>query len=385
MHRVRPSAGAEAGTPDDGTAGFTIIELVVTLSVIVVGLVATMQVFLGSLATTAHSDSRTRATALASREVEGMRAAPYANVGFSAAAPGFVPTVTESGQTYSTVTVTAPASTPTAPAEVIAGVTFNIRRDIVWAPLGSATNAFKRVIATITWTDRAGPHTVRQDAGVYPGGLGVYGGAGATTTTTAVPSTPSNPTGFTATLSATSPATAVDLAWSAGAVLPVYWELQYSANAGGTWVTVTSSQPVGNRTYALSGLSSSTAYLFRIRGINGTLSSQWVQTSAITQAAIVPCTILSASASPTTVHKKNNNALEEDLDVVVNTSGVCAGLKVELPASTAIVATMTQVGTTFSYHHDKNDTRTWSTGAKTIRVLSSSNQQLATISLVVSN
>jgi hypothetical protein len=46
---------------------------------------------------------------------------------------------------------------------------------------------------------------------------------------------------------------------------------------------------------------------------------------------------------------------------------------------------MTQVGTTFTYNHDKNDTRTWSTGAKTIRILSAANDQLATISLVVTN
>ena len=369
----------------DDDAGFTIIELVVALSVIAVGIFATMQVFLGSLATTAYSDSRTRATALAAREVEGMRSAPYTQVGFSSSAPGYVASIVEGGQTYDTVVVSSPLTTPQGTPEVVAGVTYAIRRDIVWMPLGSAANAFKRVIATVTWTDRAGTHSVRQDAGVYPGGLGVYGGAGATTTTTAAPSVPSNPTGFSATLNSISPTTAVDLAWSAGAVLPVYWELQYSANAGLSWVSVTASQPAGTPNYALSGLSSGTAYLFRVRGVNGALTSQWVQSSATTQAAVATCTILSAAVTPTSIQKKSNNALVDDLVVNVNTSGVCLGLKVELPATTPIVTAMTQAGTTFTHNHDKNDSRTWSTGAKTIRVLSSANAQLATISLVVTN
>jgi type IV pilus assembly protein PilV len=58
--------------------GFTIVELVVALTVIAVGVFGAMQVFLGSLKTTPFAESRTRATALAGREVERMRAAPYA-------------------------------------------------------------------------------------------------------------------------------------------------------------------------------------------------------------------------------------------------------------------------------------------------------------------
>jgi prepilin-type N-terminal cleavage/methylation domain-containing protein len=382
---VRLGTRGLAPAHGDDDAGFTIIELVVALSVIAVGIFATMQVFLGSLATTAYSDSRTRATALAAREVEGMRAAPYAQVGVSTSAPGYVSSITEGGQTYQTVVVSSPLITPQGTPEVVGGVTYAIRRDAVWMPLGSATNAFKRVIATVTWTDRAGTHSVRQDAGVYPGGLGVYGGAGATTTTTAAPSVPSNPTGFTATLNSTSPTTAVDLSWSVGAVAPVYWELHYSSNAGASWVPVTASQPAGTTNYALSGLSSGTAYLFRVRGVNGVLSSQWVQATATTQAAAPTCTILSAAVSPTSVQKKSNNALADDLNVYVNTSGVCQGLKAELPTSTPFQVSMLQYGTTFYYIHSKNDTRTWSTGAKTIRILSSTNVQLATISLVVTN
>jgi hypothetical protein len=369
----------------DAEAGFTILELVVALGILAVGIFSTMQVFLGSLSTTAYSDARTRATAIAAREVEDMRAAPYAQVGFSSSASGYVTSITEGGQTYTTVVVASPTVTPQGTAEVVGGVRFGIRRDIVWMPLGSAPNAFKRVIATITWTDRARSHTVRQDAGVYPGGLGPYGGATTTTSTTAAPVTPSNPTNFTATLSSATPTTAVDLAWTVGVVAPVYWELQYSSNAGTTWIPVTSTQPAGTTTFALTGLSSNTAYLFRVRGLNGAVTSGWVQTSATTQVAVVPCTILSAAVSPSSVQKKNNNALVDDLNITVNTSGVCTGLKAELPATTPIVVVMNQIGTNFSWNHDKNDTRTWSTGAKTIRILSSTNVQLATISLVVTN
>ena len=377
-----PTSGSHCHRED---AGFTLIELIVALSIIAVGVFGTMQVFLGSLNTTASSDARTRATAIATREVESMRSLPYASVGFASTAPGFVPAVTEDGRSYPTVIVVEPIAQPDGADEVTRGVTYGIRRDIVWMPLGVVSTAFKRVIATVSWTDRAGRHEVRQDGGLYPGTVGAEGNSSATTTSTLVQMPPSGATALSATLNAISPSSAVDLAWTTGSVAPLRWEIQYSANAGASWVTVTTSQPAGTPAFELSGLSSATTYLFRVRGLNGGQASPWEQAAATTeQSGSASCTILSASVSPRPVKKTSTNTLHNDLVVSVNTSGACTGLVAEFPATTVFEVPMQQTGTTFTAIENKN-AHQWSTGAGVIRVYTSNHAQLATVSLVVRN
>ena len=375
-------ARLRAATRPTGEDGFTIVELVVTLTVIAVGLFSAMRVFLGSLETTAYAESRTQATALAAREVEDMRAASYAQLGFATDAPGFVPSITEGSQTSFTVVVTAPVTTPTGAPDVTRGVSYDIRRDIVWVPLGGAANAFKRVIATVTWTDRVGSHTLRQDAGVYPGGLGVYGDTATATTVAPASMTPSSPTTFTATLSALDPTSAVDLAWAAGPIEPAFWELQYSANGGASWTAVTDTQPAGTTSFTTSGLSSNSSYLFRLRGLSGSQASQWVHVNSTTEGSERPCTIQSASVNPASVKRKQGNVLAEDLHVTANTGGSCAGLLVEFPATTVFRVPMTESGNTFTAS-ELRTAHTWAMGDGIIRILSSSGTELATISLVV--
>lgn len=379
---MRPPCRLRAAIGSGGEEGFTILELAVALTVIAVGIFGTMQVFLGSLATTTYADSRTRATALAAREVEGMRAASYARLGFAADAPGFVASISEDGQAHFTVVVPAPATTPTGAPDLTRGVSYSIRRDIVWVPVGEADHAFKRVIATVTWTDRAGNHSVRQDAGVYPGGLGVHGGTTTETTAAAASVTPSSPVDLTATQHALTPTSAVDLLWSVGPVAPARWELHYSSNGGASWTVVTVTQPAGTTSFTTSGLSSNTPYLFRLRGISGALASQWVQVSATTEGSIVPCTIHSASVNPASVKRKHGNVLAEDLRVTANTGGSCAGLRVEFPATTVFQVAMVASGNTFTAS-ERGDAHTWAVGDGIIRILSSGGTELATVSLVV--
>src|SRR5688500_16267402 len=102
----------------------------VSLTVLAVAVFATMNVFLSSLATATSAEARTRATGLATREVESMRAAAYERVGFSAAAAGYRATLTDGGSTYTTVVVGDPAFTPLGTDVVTEGITFTIRRDI---------------------------------------------------------------------------------------------------------------------------------------------------------------------------------------------------------------------------------------------------------------
>src|SRR5437016_13075694 len=82
--------------------GFTRVEALVALLVLGVGIFGTSRVFLASLATTSYAEARTRASGLATRETEAMRAIPYTSLGF---ASGSTNTTYEG---LNTVFVTAP-------------------------------------------------------------------------------------------------------------------------------------------------------------------------------------------------------------------------------------------------------------------------------------
>src|SRR5437879_1080669 len=127
--------------------GFTLVEVLVALMVLGVGIFGTSRVFLSSLATTSYAEARTRASGLATRETEAMRAIPYASLGFAAGSTG---TTYES---LSTVFVAAPQTAPTGTPVVMDGVSFAITRAIVWVADGPNPQAFKRTTTIISWTD----------------------------------------------------------------------------------------------------------------------------------------------------------------------------------------------------------------------------------------
>jgi hypothetical protein len=357
--------------------------MVVAMTVMAVGVFATMNVFLATLRTTSMGEARTRASALAAQEVEAMRSAPWAQVGFTSTQTGY--RATFEGKT--TVVVATPVFAPTTTPYTFDGQVFTITRDIVWAPYGSIVQAYKRVTAQIAWVDKIGTHTVRQDGGVYPGGLGPAGTTTTTiaTTTTTAPITPGTAGTVTAVKNASNPTHQIDVSWTGGTPTPTYWEVNYSSNSASTWVQATATQPGGSLTYALTGLSSGTAYLVRVRGLLGSQASNWVQASATTD-AVATCTVTSASVSPSTVQKKNSGTLSTDLTVTVNTTGSCTGLQVKYPADTNPAAvSLTQSGSTWTNTLNKNTYSSWSTGAKVIKVLLTTGTQIGSISLTVTN
>ncbi|MDQ1402594.1 MAG: hypothetical protein QOG03_910 [Actinomycetota bacterium] len=364
--------------------GFTIVEIVVAMTVMAVGVFGTMNVFLSTLRTTSMGEARTRASALASQEVEAMRSAPYAQVGFATSQTGYRATF----ESKSTVVVSNPVFAPTTTPYTFDGQVFTITRDIVWAPFGTVTQAYKRVTAQIVWVDKIGTHSVRQDGGVYPGGLGPAGTTTTTvaTTTTTAPVTPGTAGTVTAVKNPTNPTHQIDVSWTGGSPTPTYWEVQYSSNSGTTWVQATANQPGASFSYALSGLSSGTTYTVRVRGLLGRATSNWIQASAATDAPPPTCAVTSGSVSPSTVQKKSNGQLNTNLVVTVNTTGPCTGLKVRYPTDASPPTyTLAQSGATFTDTFDKNDTKTWSTGAKIIQILLSTGTQIGSISLTVTN
>ncbi|MBI1844277.1 MAG: fibronectin type III domain-containing protein, partial [Actinobacteria bacterium] len=237
--------------------------------------------------------------------------------------------------------------------------------------------------------DQYGPHQVRQDAGVYPGGLWEYGAA-TTTTTTPSALVPGAPAGLAASLGPDG-SSQIDLAWAQGAPASTAWEIHQSSDNGTTWTTLTTSQPGATTAFSVSGLAQSTTYTFRVRGLLGDQVSAWsTSASATTTSAGGVCASLSGSATPSPSDRLASKYLEDDVLVKVNTNGGCAyGLRLRFtpgsgsPPSTYTVS-MLQVGSEFQYAIAKNAYK-WTTGATTFEILDPSNHVITQIAFAVAD
>ena len=255
LHRTRRPVATEDG--------FTIIELVVSLAILAMVLGPLAGVFWSAMRTAGVSGHRTDGASIASREIESMRAFPYAQVGFYADEPGYV----SSFEGFTTVSLgaTSPSSgslvpkvepqtpdpnaaagyapdpNPTnASAVVLSGETFSMLRYVVWVNAQDTSTtyaqAYKRLTVIVSWSDQAGSHTVRQDSLLYPGGLGAYQGpmgGSSTTTTTAAPTNPSQPVLNTiVALAAPAGETQVPLTWTqpAGGAAVTSYSIEYSTS-----------------------------------------------------------------------------------------------------------------------------------------------------------
>ena len=340
------------------------VEMMVALMVLTVGIFATAGAFMVSLKVQATSNGRARATHVATEELESMAAIPYGDLGFETGQTGYRATFEASD----TVVVADPGTAPTG-TTTVEGQDYSVRRDITWAASGSTTQAFKRLIVQISWTDQVGSHSVRADGAMYPNGSeGVTATASSSPTSSPTPSAPGDPTGLSATAPVPTISTQLDLAWTTGSPAPTFWEVNYSSNGGATWNVATTTQPGATTTYALTGLSPSTTYDVRVRGVSDALTSGWATATGTTNAASTACTVPSVVVSPTTVDRKGNGKLKADLLVTANTSGTCTGLKVKYPPSPLLA--MTGAGSTFTHTLDK-DAYAWSAGSQTIYVYAS--------------
>lgn len=376
---------------DEG--GFTLVELVVALTVMAVGIFGLMRVYGGTLGASSAADVRTSATAIATAELEALRSIPFDDLGFEATAPGYAATWNDGGATFDTVTVAAgrAQTAPTGAGQVRKGETFDVVRRIVWLASSDGTaRALKRVVVEVTWADRLGSHTVRQDSAVYPGGRGPDG---TTTTTAASAGTLAAPTCTSVTQNATTPTTALDLTWTAtGPSDPASWEIRRraSSESAAQAVTVTSSLPGATRTFTASGLSAGSSYVFELRGLTGTGSgdSAWgACPAAATQGAAPACSFLSASAVSTNGNiavRKKSGGLQDGVSVSVNTSGSCGTLRLRFTPSgpSPVVLGLTPTANTYAGSFSKN-AYTWSIGNQQLEVLNASSSVVALVSLRV--
>ena len=358
---------------DQGERGFTLVELLVTITVLAVGIVGVMQVLLGTMQVSSSTDARARATAIATGEVEALRGLPYESLGLAATAPGY--RATFDGATTVTLGEAQAGTTPLGADVTHSGETFSVRRDVVWTDAtiqGAAPHddVIKRVVVTVSWQERSGTRTVRQESTVYPGGLGPYV---PTTTTTTLVTGPPEPTCTSAVPGAADPTTQVELGWTTTGT-PDLWEIARSADGGTTWVTETDTLP-GSRTDHVSvGLTPGSSYRFRLRSIVGTETSAWATCPDVaTVAAGVDCQLVRARLTPQVVKRSPTGGLQRDVEVTVVTSGVCPPatiyrVRYEPIAGDLVDIAMTPGSGEHTLEIDEGGTTVWSLGIHVLEI-----------------
>ncbi|MBW3615076.1 MAG: fibronectin type III domain-containing protein [Actinobacteria bacterium] len=287
------------------------VELMVSLTILAVGIVGVVGVFNSSFSVAAGASSRSKAISLATREIEAFRAMKYNDV------------------LVSNVTTTL--------TEQIGGLTYTIEKAVTWADETSINQAYKLATVAVSWADGAGVHQVHQSTILYPGGLGPFTGTSSATSTSSSNAPPA-PTALTATLPAGADGeTGVDLAWTMSSTdleLVERFVVQYSTNSFATVHEVTSTIPKESRDFRVTGLSAGTTYSFRVAAQSpaGTRSS-WSPTASATTTAssTTTCTIGTPAVTPSKIERKSANdgaTLVSDPVFSVNTSGSCSGLRI---------------------------------------------------------
>ena len=342
--------------------GFTMIELVVALSIFFIVIAPMAAVFYSSIRTAGVASHRTDGAAIASREIEALRAVPYTQVGFYADQPGYVnkfeslDTVTLGATSPATgnlvpqmqpetpdpnaATGYAPDPNPANANSVVLGnVKFTISRYIVWAtaqdPATTYTQAYKRLTVIVTWSDQASAlHQVRQDSLLYPGGQGPYSGAAGGPTTTTTTTAPQPP--VISLVSVTTPPdpagqTQLALIWSqtSGGTVTSY-TIKYStdpAMPAGNFTTI--AEPPSVTSFTVTGLTANTTYWFVVIANVESSPQTSNELSGKTNSAGATCTLGglnvagATTLSTTGTILANGNKMSEDLTLSWSTTGTC--------------------------------------------------------------
>ena len=382
------------GTSVASHDGFTLIELVVSMTVMAIGIVGVVGVVQSSMGVVVKTNQRARCMNFATQVVEAYRAIPY---------PLLVPS-----NTTSTTQLTGKGPTCTA----TSGLT--------WASDGANAQAYKQATVNVTWVDRAGAHDVRQTTLIYNGdpstasgttsGGGSSGGGGSGGSSggssgggstsggsggdpCVAPSPYSN-------LIANTPlniagTTGIDLNWTPPVSTPVpvaYTTVQGSVDNFSSYFTVTNAMSATVNSLRVNGLSSGTAYQFRIQGLSLCgATSTWspIATATTETTASILCIPGAATVSPTGSGRTNNGphaVLSTTPIVSINTSGVCSTFTFKYSPRSGVQRTgtlATKVGGLYSGAIATATSEAWDVGQHVIDIYDSVPIKRASVVLTV--
>lgn len=346
-------------TADD--AGFTLVELIVSLTILAIGVVGVIGVMNSSFGVAVRTNERSRAVNLATREIEAIRAVPY-NL--------LIPTGTTETRT-----------------ETVGGTTFTIEKAATWGTRGTNLYAVKDYTVTVRWSSSGTVHDISQVTTVYPGGLGPKapppndpcGGAG----------TPNGPIALVAGAPGLLSETAVDLAWTppASTSTPIAtWRIDMTTGGGDH--TITTTHPVSSLVYRVDGLSANTTYSFKVAGVSacGKVSA-WSPVRSVTTlaSALTTCNLGTPSVTPASARRANNGnsaGLAVTPKVAVNTTGTCTGMYIKYEATAGV--TRTQFMSTGSVKTvDITAAGPWDIGVHTIDIYDNTNAKRGSLLLTV--
>jgi prepilin-type N-terminal cleavage/methylation domain-containing protein len=311
--------------------GFTLVELMASLTLIAVGIVGVIGVMNSSFRVVGSASGRAKATAVATKWVEYLRSLPYDQV---------VPS-TNLADPY-----------VQKQQEPVGGLKFTVKYAVTWeneatppAQGSAAVAAYKKAVVWVTWRDPSGFHDVYQSTLLYPGGLGVYTGQ-----TGAIFQGSNNTKPLKAKSLSAVPVTAssgVDLSWvppdvTAGIPIPAKWIVQYSRASSflpGEVQEVAATIPGSVTTLRVTDLADNTRYYFRIfaKSESGVLSDATLQSQTegvlTGVSTATACSVGTASVTPSAVKKRggsDSSRLVSNPKVEVQLLAACSGTTFEM-------------------------------------------------------
>jgi len=350
-----------ASRTTSGDGGFTIVELVVALSLVAFVLTTLAGLFYTGMKVAVDTNARTQATGVAVRALESMRVARYDELGFYTSQDGYEEHCDPTNSAADTVTLgdTAPADAKYTPLETIfvpeRSLPFNVERCVVWADPSdpSLAQGFKRTFVKVTWTVQGRTHSVTEHSIVYPGGLGSYAGAQQHPTTPAVGPgvVPPAPASVTVTTpGAPVGETQLDVNWS-DPNQPHHYKAQASTVADFSAIAGESATIDGlTKTIPVTGLAPGTFYYVRViaYGDEAELAAS-LPTSAPGQyktldaapggsCSVGPLAVTTTGPSNSKVYRSSSGTLGVDLGFSATFTGAC-------PLTYHVVAVGPQPGT----------------------------------------
>lgn len=169
-----PSTGAGPTAHDH--AGFTVIEMVVAMSLLSAILLAMASVLYGGMGALVASRQRSAFVEIANAEMERLRATPYQSVGVNT---GDTPTYqgnppTFEGRDAVVLASGAPPAVTTVTSSPVRGIVlpYTVRRWVTWTDAsGGTVHKFKRLVVEVEWRENnRAVRTLRLASLLYPGG-----------------------------------------------------------------------------------------------------------------------------------------------------------------------------------------------------------------------